>query len=175
MAAPLRLLVYAALVVLAIGLQVGPFSELAIHGVAPDLLLLVVVAVALVQGPERAALIGFVGGLALDLAPPADHVAGRWALALVVVGFLVGLVRDDARQGLLPIMGAVAAASFVATSVFALTGLILDEPGVTVGRVLEVIPVAVAYDTALALLTVPLLMALVRRLEPDRDEWVRAA
>lgn len=173
--AALRVLVYTVLVVLAIGLQVGPFSELAIHGVAPDLLLLVVVAVGLVHGPERAALIGFVGGLALDLAPPADHVAGRWALALVVVGFLVGLVRDDARQGMLGIVGAVAAASFVGTSIFALSGLILDEPGVTVGGVLEVIPIAVLYDTALALLTVPLLMALGRRLEPDRDEWVRAA
>jgi rod shape-determining protein MreD len=173
--AALRVLAYTALVVLAIGLQVGPFSELTVRGVAPDLLLLVVVAVGLVHGPERAALVGFLGGLALDLAPPADHVAGRWALSLVVVGFLVGLVREDARQGLVKIVAVVAAASFIGVSIFALTGLLLDEPGVTVGRVLEIIPVAVAYDTALALLTVPLLMALGRRLEPDRDEWVRAA
>ncbi len=171
----LRVLAYTGLVVLAIGLQVGPFSELTIRGVVPDLLLLVVVAVGLVHGPERAALVGFLGGLALDLAPPADHVAGRWALSLVVVGFLVGLVREDARQGLIKIVAVVAAASFIGTSIFALTGLLLDEPGVTVGRVLEIIPVAVLYDTALALLTVPLLMALGRRLEPDRDEWVRAA
>jgi rod shape-determining protein MreD len=173
--AALRVLAYTALVVLAIGLQVGPFSELTVRGVAPDLLLLVVVAVGLVHGPERAALVGFLGGLALDLAPPADHVAGRWALSLVVVGFLVGLVREDARQGLVKIVAVVAAASFIGVSIFALSGLVLDEPGVTVGRVLEIIPVAVAYDTALALLTVPLLMALGRRLEPDRDEWVRAA
>ena len=173
--AALRVLAYATLVVLAIGLQVGPFSELTIRGVVPDLLLLVVVAIGLVHGPERAALVGFLGGLALDLAPPADHVAGRWALALVVVGFLVGLVREDARQGLIKIVAVVSAASFVGTSIFALSGLLLDEPGVTVGRVLEIIPVAVLYDTVLALLTVPLLMALARRLEPSRDEWVRAA
>jgi rod shape-determining protein MreD len=173
--AALRVLAYAGLVVLAIGLQVGPFSELTIRGVVPDLPLLVVVAVGLVHGPERAALVGFLGGLALDLAPPADHVAGRWALSLVVVGFLVGLVREDARQGLIKILAVVAAASFIGTSIFALSGLLLEEPGVTVGRVLEIIPVAVLYDTALALLTVPLLIALGRRLEPDRDEWVRAA
>lgn len=170
-----RALAYAALVVLAVGLQVGPFADLAIRGVAPDLLLLVVVAVGLAHGPQRAALIGFLGGLALDLAPPADHVAGRWALALVVVGYLVGLVRDDARQGVLGAMAAVAAASFVGTSIFALTGLVLDEPGVTVSRVLEVIPVAVLYDVALTPLVLPLLMALGRRLEPARDDWVRAA
>jgi rod shape-determining protein MreD len=171
----LRVLVYAALVVLAIGLQVGPFADLAIRGATPDLLLLVVVAAALVHGPEPAALIGFLGGLALDLAPPADHVAGRWALALVVVGYLVGLVRDDARQGMLGVMAATAAGSFVGTSIFALSGLLLDEPGVTVSRVLEVIPVAVLYDVALAPLLLPLLMALGRRLRPAADDWVRAA
>jgi hypothetical protein len=32
------------------------------------------------------AVLGFVAGLLLDLVPPADHEAGRWALALVVVG-----------------------------------------------------------------------------------------
>lgn len=171
----LRALVYTALVVLAVGLQLGPFADLAIRGVAPDLLLLVVVAIGLVHGPERAALIGFLGGLALDLAPPADHIAGRWALALVVVGYLVGLVRDDARQGLLGTMAATAAAAFVGTSIFALSGLILDEPGVTVSGVLEVIPIAVLYDTALAPLLLPLLMALSRRLESSADQWVRAA
>jgi rod shape-determining protein MreD len=173
--AALRALVYAALVVLAIGLQVGPFAELAIRGTTPDLLLLVVVAIGLTHGPERAALIGFVGGLALDLAPPADHIAGRWALALVVVGYLVGLVRDDARQGMAGTIVAVAAASFIGTSIFALSGLVLDDPGVTVSRVLEVIPVAVLYDVALTPLLLPLLTALCRRIQPDADEWVRAA
>jgi rod shape-determining protein MreD len=170
----LRALAYLALVVLAIVLQVGPFAELAIRGATPDLVLLVVVAVGLVRGPELAALIGFVGGLALDVAPPADHIAGRWALALVVVGYLVGLLRDDARQGMVGSMVAVAAASFIGTSIFALSGLILDEPGVTVSRVLEVIPMAVLYDVALTPLLLPLLTALCRRLQPD-DEWVRAA
>jgi rod shape-determining protein MreD len=170
----LRALVYLAVIVFAVGLQVGPFSELAIRGVTPDLVLLVVVAVGLVRGPEPAALVGFVGGLALDIAPPADHIAGRWALSLVVVGYLVGLLRDDARQGMVGSMVAVAAASFIGTSIFALTGLILDEPGVTVSRVLEVIPVAVLYDVALTPLLLPLLTALCRWLQPD-DEWVRAA
>ena len=170
-----RALTYAALVVLAVGLQAGPFADLAIRGVAPDLLLLVVVAAGLSHGPQRAAAVGFVGGLALDLAPPADHVAGGWALALVVVGYLVGLVHDDARPGVLGQMAAVAAASFVGTSIFALTGLILGEPGVTVSRVLEVIPVAVLYDVGLTPLVLPLLLVLLRRLEPARDDWVRAA
>ena len=34
----------------------------------------------------------------LDLAPPADHVAGRWALALVLVGYVAGRVRQRASR-----------------------------------------------------------------------------
>ena len=81
---------------LAVVLQVAVFSALSFEGVVPNLALLVVVAAALVRGPEFAAVLGFLGGLAIDLAPPADHVAGRWALALVVVGYLAGRVRHDA-------------------------------------------------------------------------------
>ena len=58
----------------------------------PNLCLLVVVAAALTRGPQFAAVLGFGAGLALDLAPPADHIAGRWALALVVVGYVAGRV-----------------------------------------------------------------------------------
>ena len=43
-------------------------------------------------------MLGFAAGLLLDLAPPADHVAGRWALALVLVGYLAGRVRQDVRR-----------------------------------------------------------------------------
>jgi rod shape-determining protein MreD len=92
----LRAAVLAAVVVLAVVLQVAGFAHLSIEGVVPNLALLVVVAAALVRGPDFAATLGFLAGLAVDLAPPADHVAGRWALALVVVGYVAGPVRPDA-------------------------------------------------------------------------------
>ena len=47
-----------------------------------------VVAAALTVEAPFALVLGFVAGLTLDLAPPADHVAGRWALALMAVVFL---------------------------------------------------------------------------------------
>ena len=88
--------ILAVLVTVAVVLQVAAFSYLSYDGVVPNLALLVVVAAALVRGPDFAATLGFFAGLAIDLAPPADHVAGRWALALVVVGYLAGRVRHDA-------------------------------------------------------------------------------
>ena len=83
---------------LAVVLQVASSPHFSFDGVVPDLALLVVVAAALVRGPRvrRAARLRRRAGL--DLAPPADHIAGRWALALVVVGYLAGRVRQDAGR-----------------------------------------------------------------------------
>lgn len=165
----LRMLAITAMVTLAVALQVALFPYLAYDGVVPNLAMLVVVAAALVRGAEFAAGLGFLSGLAVDLAPPADHVAGRWALALVVVGYLAGRVRHDARTSALAAIVAVAASSFVATSVFALSGLVLRDPAIPVGAALQVIPVAVIYDVALTPFVLPLMMRLFKRLEPRRQ------
>ncbi|GAA1161754.1 hypothetical protein GCM10009606_44680 [Nocardioides aquiterrae] len=158
-------------------LQVSLFPHLAWDGIGPDLCLLVVVGAALVRGPQFAAVLGFAAGVALDLAPPADHLAGRWALALVVVGYVAGhVVQRGSRQGSRPgdrpsataVLATVAAASFVGTSVFALTGIVLGGP-VGIPELLEVIVVALVWDVLLTPLVLPPVMALFRRIEPDRS------
>ncbi len=158
--------VFLLLLCLAVVLQVSFFSWFSYDGVVPNLVLLVVVAAALVRGPEFAAVLGFVGGLAIDLVPPADHVAGRWALALVVVGYLAGRVRQDAGRSTLGALVTVAACSFVGTSVFALSGLLLSDGGVSTTEALRVIPEAMVYDLLLAPFVLPLAMRLFRRLRP---------
>jgi rod shape-determining protein MreD len=163
-----RALAITLVVMLAVVLQVGLFPYLAYDGVVPNLALLVVVAAALVRGPEFAAVLGFLSGLAIDLAPPADHVAGRWALALVVVGYLAGRVRHDARTSAIAAVIAVAASSFVGTSVFALSGLVLHDPAVPVAEALQVVPVAVVYDVLITPFVLPVMMRLFRRLEPHQ-------
>lgn len=163
-----RALVLTLVITLAVVLQVALFPYVSLGGVVPNLALLVVVAAALVRGPEFAAVIGFLAGLAIDLAPPADHIAGRWALALVVVGYLAGRVRHDARTSALAAVVTVAASSFVGTSVFALSGMVLGDPTVPVGETLSVIPTAVLYDVLLTPFVLPLMMRLFRRLEPHQ-------
>ena len=163
-----RALVLALLVTAAVVLQVAAFSYLSYNGVVPNLALLLVVGAALVRGPDFAAVLGFFSGLAIDLAPPADHVAGRWALALVVVGYLAGRVRHDAGTSAVAAVVTVAASSFVGTSVFALSGLLLRDPSVPVAEALQVIPVAVVYDVLLTPFILPLAMRLFRRIQPHR-------
>ena len=154
--------------VLTVVLQVAVFSVLSVDGVVPNLALVVVVGAALVRGPEVGAVLGFVGGLAIDLTPPADHVAGRWALALVVVGYLAGRVRHDAGTSAVGALVTVAACSFVGTSVFALSGMLLDDPAIPVTDALRVIPVAVLYDVLVTPFVLPLAMRLFRRMQPPQ-------
>lgn len=163
-----RALVLTVVITLAVVLQVALFAPLAVNGVVPNLALLVVVAAALVRGPEFAAVLGFVAGLAVDLAPPADHVAGRWALALVVVGYLAGRVRHDAGSSAVAAVVTVAASSFIGTSVFALSGMVLADPAVPLAEALAVIPTAVVYDVVLTPFVLPVMMGLFRRLQPHQ-------
>lgn len=162
-----RWLVALAAVGVALVLQVSLFPHLSWQGIVPNLCLLVVVAAALTLEAPFALVLGFAAGLALDLAPPADHVAGRWALALTVVAFLAARVRQDARPTALAVVGTVAAASFIATSLFALTGVLLSDPAMSIGALLEVVLVAVVWDVLLTPLVLPPLMKLFGRLDPQ--------
>src|SRR5690606_37807182 len=112
----------------------------------PNLVMLVVIATALSRGSQYAAVTGFAAGLLLDLAPPADHVAGRWALALLVVGYLAGRVRNDARDNPLLAVALVGAMSFVATSLYALSGFVLDDGALPVDLTLRVLLIGILWD-----------------------------
>lgn len=164
-----RSLAAAAAVAVALLLQVSVFPHLAWDGIVPNLCLLVVVGAALTRGATFAMVLGFVAGVTLDLAPPADHLAGRWALALVLVGYAAGRVRQDVRPTATAVVATVAASSFVGTSVFALSGVVLDDPALSVPELLQVVGIALFWDVLLTPLVLPPLMAMFRRLQPDRS------
>jgi rod shape-determining protein MreD len=153
---------------LALVLQVSLFPHFAWQGIVPNLCLLVVVGAALTRGPQFAVVLGFLAGVALDLAPPADHFAGRWALALVIVGYVAGRVRQDVKPTAVAVVGTVAASSFIGTSVFAITGMLLRDPILDVSQLLQVILVAVLWDVLLTPFVLPPVMTMFNRLQPER-------
>jgi rod shape-determining protein MreD len=152
----------------ALVLQVSVVPLLAPFGLMPNLVLLVVVAAALARGRDFAAVLGFALGLALDLSPAADQLAGRWALAFVVVGYVVGSTRrpgyrqDSSRLALLVTIGA---ASFVGTSIFALTGVVLSDPATPVPDVLQMIFASTLSDCLVGMLLLPWCIRLFARLQ----------
>lgn len=166
-----RALATVAAVLLAMIVQNALLSPFAVRDVVPDLVLLVVVAAGLAYGAEYGLITGFGAGLLLDLAPPSDHYAGRWALALLIVGFLAGRFAQPGsavRAGITAWLPVAAACAFVGTSVFALTGLLLSDPSVGVGELLTVELVAVCSDVVLALVVIPVTVKLFAMVEPDR-------
>jgi rod shape-determining protein MreD len=165
-----RVALMTALVCVAVVAQTVVFRYVDINGVVPNLALVLVVVAAIDRGPQHGALLGFGAGLLLDLAPPADHVAGRWALALVVVGYLAGRVRQDARSSALTAVLVVGAGSFVGGSVYALSGVLLGDGGLAVEQMLRVIVTGVLWDLLLAPLLVPLLLWLLGALRGREEQ-----
>ncbi|MGA4848840.1 rod shape-determining protein MreD [Streptomyces sp. G5(2025)] len=164
-----RILLSTTLVVVALVIQVSVLARLQLPGAVPDLVLLTVLGLALVYGHVGGALIGFGAGLLSDLAPPADHAAGRYALVLCVVGYLAGLAKPEsgrlrsATGPLFVVVGAAVGSTLLYAGVGALVG---DTAARHVGLV-GLLFTAVLYDLLLAPFTVPLIIALARRAEND--------
>ena len=156
------------LVLAAVLAQSVLFRYVSVEGVVPNLVLVVVVVAGIARGPEFAAVLGFAAGLLLDVAPPADHVAGRWALALVLVGYLAGKVRQDARSSTITAVIVVGAASFVGTSVYALSGAVIGDHALPLDAMLRVIVVSVLWDLMLAPFLLPALLWVLEAIRPAR-------
>ena len=124
-------------------------------GAGPNLVLLVVAALALAGGPMAGVLTGFLAGLALDVAPPGSHFVGQNALVFCLVGYLCGLLADDAsgdgEQGHTALFEIVvtAAGAVCGEALLALLGVMLSDPRVTWPAITNVLPAAVAYDVLL--------------------------
>ncbi|ORT61782.1 rod shape-determining protein MreD [Streptomyces sp. CB03238] len=164
-----RILLSTTLVVVALVVQVSILARLQLPGAVPDILLLVVVGLALVYGHVSGALIGFGAGLLADLAPPADHAAGRYALVLCVIGYLVGLAKPEngqLRSATGPMVMVVVAA-VGSTLLYAGVGALVGDTAARHVGLVSLLITAVIYDLLLAPFTVPLIMALARRAEND--------
>ncbi|MET7637877.1 rod shape-determining protein MreD [Streptomyces sp. NPDC005438] len=163
-----RTLLTIPLVVVALVVQVSVLARLQLPGAAPDLLLLTVLALALVYGHVAGALTGFGAGLLADLAPPADHAVGRYALVLCVVGYAAGLTKRDQgqRSATVPML-VVAAGAISSTLLYAGVGALVGDTAARQVGLGGLLLSATLYDLLLAPFTVPWIMALARRTERD--------
>ncbi|GHH92574.1 rod shape-determining protein MreD [Streptomyces capillispiralis] len=164
-----RILLSSSLVVVALVIQVSVLARLHLPGAVPDLLLLTVLGLALVYGHVGGALVGFAAGLLADLAPPADHAAGRYALVLCVIGYLAGLVKPETGQvkSATGPMAVVVAAAVGSTLLYAGVGALVGDTAARHVGLGSLLFTAALYDLLLAPFVVPGVMALARRAEND--------
>lgn len=163
----MRVALFAVLAVSALLLQVSVFGLLPLPRARPDVLLVVVVACALVAGPLGGSVTGFAIGLLADVAPPADHTIGRWALVYALVGYLAGMLEDLEERSVAASTVVVAVATAVATGLYALVGALVGDARVTGSVIAHDLPFTVLYGVVLAPFVLPLVAALDRRLQPE--------
>ncbi|GAB2834719.1 rod shape-determining protein MreD [Streptomyces chlorus] len=164
-----RILLSSSLIVVALVIQVSVLARLHLPGAVPDLLLLTVLGLALVYGHVGGSLIGFGAGLLADLAPPADHAVGRYALVLCVIGYLAGLVKPESGQvrSATGPMAVVVAAAVGSTLLYAGVGALVGDTAARHVGLGGLLFSAALYDLLLAPFVVPGVMALARRAEND--------
>ncbi len=141
----------AALLLVAIVLQLTVLDNIRLpFGAAPDLVLVTVVALALTGGPLEGALSGFWAGLALDIAPPATHLVGQYALVFCVVGYACGWFAAHTGDLAWAPLGVVALGSAAGELLYALAGIVFGDADITWTAVRHLLPASVVYDVLLS-------------------------
>ena len=162
---PQRLLIGLLIVVTGLLLQVAVLDRLPLPGAAPELLVVVVAAFALAEGPLAGVVTGFGAGLLTDAV--SDHQLGRSALALALAGYVTGLLEDDTERSTLLPFGAVALGAITSLVVFVSEGVLLGDSRVNAHAVLTAAVSSLPYAVVLTPFVVPVVAGLVRRLDDD--------
>lgn len=160
-----RFLLGAVTVVLVLLLQTTVVARLPLPGSPPDLLLVLVVAYALAEGPGSGMLTGVCAGLLADLL--SDGELGRLALVYVVVGYAAGLAADETDRSVTLPFGVVGLAAAGALVLHAVVGFLVGDPRSSLSALAGALISSVAYAVVLTPFVVPLVRVLVRRVDPD--------
>jgi rod shape-determining protein MreD len=157
-----RVLPTALALLVAIILQVALAPQIALFGVVPNLVFLVVVTLAFLEGPVAGSAAGFVGGLFFDLL--GTSVVGPYALVFCLVGYVAGLLQANlfAEGWLLPVT-VVFIAGLGAEIVYGVMMAVLDVGLPFWWAFLRIMLPGAVYNTALAVLLYPVLTRVLRQ------------
>lgn len=145
----------------ALVLQVMIAPHIAVFGISPNFLLLVVITLAFVEGPSKGAMAGFIAGLLFDLLSTGP--VGAWALVMSVTGYLSGSLQENlfAEGWLAPVTVGIVAALTADLAYLVVVSVLGVGPAFwsAVGRL--VLPQAV-YNAVLVMLVYPWLARFLR-------------
>lgn len=154
-----QILISLGAVLVAVLIQTTLFRRVQPYGVAPDLVLLVVIGAARWLEPEPAVLLGFTAGLLLDLLGSSP--LGLRALVLTVVAF--GTVRFSSyfEENPFLLLGAVAALSLLGVLGLAVIGTLFGERTFSDADAWRTILLVPVYNVIVGIVLVPLLTRLL--------------
>lgn len=112
-----RSLVILTLLLLGSAIEVTWLNPLGLPGATPPLVMVLVIGAAMRRTPNRAALIGFIAGLIVDVMPPSTTPLGVSAFALAILGYAISNMRDLMENSVgLPLLAVAFAGLFVPLS-----------------------------------------------------------
>jgi rod shape-determining protein MreD len=154
-----RFLVFSAVIITALLLQSTLFAQVELGGARPELMYLVTIVVALLEGPSSGAVAGFASGMAQDFL--LNQPKGITALTLTLLGYVVGMLRSyiTTSSPLLPVI-LVGGGSVGGVLFYGLVSFLLGQLDVGTLYLFRVALLSGLYN---ALLT-PLLYPVIRRL-----------
>jgi rod shape-determining protein MreD len=162
-----RVLTVAVVIVTALLLQSTVFAQIKLLGVSPELLYLVTIVIAILEGPTEGMVVGFAGGMMQDFL--LNQPKGITALTLTLLGYTIGMARQYivSPSPLLPTFlvaaGTAAGIAFYETVSFLLGGL--DQP---LGYSVKVILLTSLYNAVLTPIFFPLLRRMFEGSRPTR-------
>jgi rod shape-determining protein MreD len=162
-----RVLALIAVIVTAILLQSTVFSQLRLLGVRPELLYLVTILIALQEGPNQGAIVGFSCGLAQDML--LDQPMGITALTLTLLGYAVGMARQYivSPSPLVPTI-VVAISTALGVAFYEIVTFLLGQFEAGFTYAVKVALLTALYNAVLTPILAPLLRRIVEGSRPRR-------
>src|ERR671930_2716396 len=140
-----RALLWSAIVLTALVLQSTVFAKVTLAGAKPELVYMVTIILAFLEGPSSGAVAGFAGGMSEDFL--LNLPKGITALTLTLVGYVVGTIRQYvvSPSPILPVL-VVGAATAVGILFNELVAFLLGQLHVSLGEVIRVALLAGLYN-----------------------------
>ncbi len=162
-----RVIAVLAVIVTALLLQSTVFAQLRLLGVRPELLYLVTIVVAFLEGPGEGAVIGFVSGLAQDLL--LNEPKGILALTLTLLGYTLGLLRQYivSPSPFLPVI-LVALGTAGGIVFYVVVSFLLGNFDHSIGFAIRVALLAALYNAILTPILFPVLRRVFEGSRPTR-------
>jgi len=150
-----------ALVVLGVVMQTAMFGEGRINpfGVAPAVVVVIVLACVRYVDAEPALLLGFTGGMLLDLLGAAP--LGLWAIAYTVMVYIALRFKERADDGAVVIAVGVVGFTLLANALFLILGTLFGERLFTSTDFIKNMVVPAFYNLAIAAVVFPIVERLI--------------
>ncbi|MGH2777606.1 MAG: rod shape-determining protein MreD [Actinomycetota bacterium] len=163
-----RMAAFAGMLLLAVAIQSTLLAQATILGVIPQLVLVVVISLAFLDGERVGTVMGFFGGLLIDMLLP-NAIVGLTALIYTLLGYGVGLIRYMAPPDSVwtPVF-AVAGASAVAELGYAALAIIMGQRWVSLSETVKIAGLVVLYNTLLTPFVFPLVRRVADRFRPEK-------